>query len=114
MAMADYSDLEKGKIDEILLEKIEKCFAEEKEFKNEKVKRWTEVISKESLRALLKLQKPYKIIVSCSINQRTGGSFVQHSSCFTDPTHDIVTTVQWKNDFLHCFVTVYALVLFSN
>lgn len=107
-----FSELEKGTIDKILREKIEKCFVDEKLFKNERVKRWTETISRECLRDLVKLQKPYKFIVSCSINQRTGGALIQHASCYADPLRDIITTIHWKNDFLHCILTVYALVLF--
>ena len=101
--------LEKGEIDKILTEKIEKNIGEEKEFKNEKVKRWSDNIIRECLRELVKLQKPYKFIVTCIINQRCGNGLYQYVSCFSDPMKDIITTMHWKNDIIHCIVSVYAL-----
>jgi hypothetical protein len=108
----EYMEIEKVTIDRILSEKIEKCLGEEKKFKADKVKRWSESICRECLRDLVKLQKTFKFIVTCCINQRTGGGLVQHSSCFADPLHDLVTTVHWMNDAVHCIVTVYCLTLF--
>lgn len=110
--MGVYVEIEKVVIDKIAREKIEKTLGEEKVFKVDKVKRWTEIISRECVRDLVKLQKPYKFLVSCNINQRTGGSLVQHSSCFTDPVRDVITTTHWLNDVMHCIVNVYALTLF--
>lgn len=110
--MGFYVELDKAAIDKIIRERIEKTLGEEKVFKLDKVKRWTETISREGVRDLVKLQKPFKFLVSCSINQRTGGAFVQHSSCFADPLHDVITATHWINDVMHCFVNVYALTLF--
>lgn len=107
-----YVEIEKITIDKILRVKIEKTLGEEKVFKADKAKRWSETISRECVRDLVKLQKPYKFLVSCSINQRTGGSLVQHSSCFADPVLDVITSVHWMNDVMHCIVNVYALTLF--
>ena len=111
-AMGVYVELDKVVIEQIIRERIEKTLGEEKVFKADKIKRWTETISRESIRELGKLQKPYKFLVSCSINQRTGAAFFQHSSCFADPLHDVIIATHWINDVMHCFVTVYALTLF--
>jgi dynein light chain Tctex-type 1 len=105
------SELEKDAIDKVVSEKIDKFLADEKTFRNDRVKRWCDGINRECLRDLAKLQKPYKFVVSCAINQRCGNALFQHAACFIDPTKDIVTTVHWKNDLLHCIVTVYAVPL---
>ncbi|KAG5673431.1 hypothetical protein PVAND_003479 [Polypedilum vanderplanki] len=105
------SELEKKTIDKIVKEKIEKFLAEEKTFRSDKVKRWCDGISRDCLRDFGKLQKPYKFIVTCIINQRCGNALFQDVSTFMDPIKDLVTTVYWKNDLLHCIVTVYALIV---
>lgn len=105
------SVLEKTTIDQVIHEKITKFLNDEKEFRNDKAKRWCDNITRECVRDLAKLQKPYKLIVTCIINQRCGNALVQHVSGFTDPLKDTVSTVHWKNDLLHCIVNVYTLPL---
>lgn len=107
-----FKELDKSIIDRILREKIEKCLGNEKLFKADKIKRWSETICRDCLRDLGKLQKPFKFIVTCSINQRTGGAFVQHTSSFADPVRDTITTIHWLNDALHCIINVYAFTLY--
>lgn len=107
--MSTSQQLDKGECDQILREKIEKTLSEEPGFKADKVRKWCDTIVRESRNELAKLQKPYKLIVTCTINQRVGNGLYQYVASYSEPTRDVVTTIHWKNDHMHCIASVYAL-----
>ena len=103
--------LQKDEIDVILDEKIEKILSDANEFSTENAENWTNSIINESIQELVKLKRPYKLVVTCTINQRCGNAFYQYVTCSSDPLTDVVTSKHWKNDLIHCTVSVFAIPL---
>jgi dynein light chain Tctex-type 1 len=59
-----------------------------------KINTWTSSIVETILNSLIKLNKPFKYIVSCVIIQKNGAGLHTASSCFWDSTTDGSCTVR--------------------
>lgn len=103
--------LEVDETNQIIREAINEILLKENKFDREKLPLWSDSIVQLCLDELSKLNKPYKFIVTCSINQRDGAGMSSHSSCFLNTDNDNIATVRWDNDVMHCIVSVYSLML---
>ncbi|KAA0194306.1 Flagellar outer arm dynein light chain [Fasciolopsis buskii] len=57
-------------------------------YEHEKSHQWAKEIIETVLERLMKLSKPYKYVVNCTIVQKTGGGLYNASSCYWDSTKD--------------------------
>lgn len=104
-------DLDVEDVDQIIRGVLEKVLVDVESFEWERVPEWTDAILYQCLNELVILEKPFKYIVECIINQRDGAGLFSHSNCCFDVEWDLLTCVSWNNDVLRAIVTVYALVL---
>lgn len=106
--MSTNGEFDENEVKKIVNETIQKILGEENLMKSEKLKKWTGLIIKDILHDLLKLKKPLKYIVSCTINQNDGAGMYSQSSCCLNSETDIISTFRWENDTMFCIVSVYA------
>jgi len=78
-------------------------------YQHGKVNLWSSAIMDTCLQSLVKLQKPFKYIVTCVVVQKNGAGFHTASSCFWDNTTDGSCTVRWENKTMYCIVSVFGL-----
>lgn len=107
--MLEIPGFDDDEVSRIIIDVIENNLENEKIFENEKLKDWTDTIVRETLQELAELNQPFKYILTCDIIQRYGAGIYSHSSCFFNPTTDVVKTIKWENDAMFCNVTLYAL-----
>ncbi|EFO24852.1 hypothetical protein LOAG_03631 [Loa loa] len=61
---------------------------------------------------LVKLNKPYKYIVTCVIMQtNTGAGLSVSSTCYWDKATDLSFTVRWENKAVVTIVNVFAVAI---
>lgn len=108
--MTEIEGFDAEEVHRIVIEIAEKNLGE-KSFKTEKLKQWTDSIVREVLEELSKLEQKFKYIVTCAINQRTGGELFSHSSCFFNADTDTVNTYRWENKSMYCIISIYAMGL---
>lgn len=107
--MIEIPGFDDEEVTKVTIDVIEKILEDEKVFKYEKLKDWTDTIVRETLKELAELNQPFKYILMCDIIQRYGAEIYSFSSCFFNPTTDAVKTIKWENDAMFCTVTLYAL-----
>ncbi|EFX80005.1 dynein light chain Tctex-type 1-like [Daphnia pulex] len=76
-----------------------------------KVNQWSSSIMDCCLQSLVKLQKPFKYIVTCVVVQKNGAGVHTSSSCFWDNSTDGSCTVRWENKTMYCIVSVFGLAI---
>lgn len=74
-----------------------------------KVPIWTTTIMERLLSELTKLKRPYKYVINCSLQQRTGAGLHLASASYWDPITDGACTIKWDNDYIHCCVHVFGI-----
>lgn len=78
-------------------------------YQHNKVNQWSSSIMDNCLQQLVKLQKPFKYIVTCVVVQKNGAGVHTASSCFWDNTTDGSCTVRWENKTMYCIVSVFGM-----
>lgn len=92
ISVKDVDEFPEDEVKQIVYESIEKILGGAKFLKFGKLKNWTDLVSREVSEELSKLEKAFKYIVTCSINQRDGAGLHTHSSCwFNNDTFSIST-----------------------
>ncbi|XP_073472450.1 dynein light chain Tctex-type 3 [Aquarana catesbeiana] len=76
-----------------------------------RVNEWMSAVVEQSLTHLVKLEKTYKYIVTCTVMQKRGGGLHSASSSFWDNTTDGSCTVRWENRTMYCIVNVFAVAI---
>lgn len=109
--MADIEELDSFEVSQAIYEAIEKTLALETFIKTEMLKAWSEIIIHEILEVLMKLEKAFKFVVVCNINQKLGTALYCQSAAFFDKENDTVKTFRWENAAMHCIVSVNAFGL---
>eukprot|EP01027_Heterolobosea_sp_BB2_P015306 GEZU01021913.1.p1 GENE.GEZU01021913.1~~GEZU01021913.1.p1 ORF type:complete len:116 (+),score=18.15 GEZU01021913.1:107-454(+) len=74
-----------------------------------KIDQWTSNIIEEILKRLAELKKPFKYVVTCIVQQRTGAGLHSAFSANWDISGDGVCSDTWSNDSMHCVTTVFAV-----
>jgi dynein light chain Tctex-type 1 len=97
-------------------------------YQQAKMNTWTSNIVEIILNSVLKLNKPFKYVVSCVIMQKNGAALHTASSCFWDSAHDDSSTIRyelkllskknqsiyfdlfsWENKSMYVIVSVFGL-----
>ena len=107
--MTDFEHFDEDEAQQIVYETTEKILGAEKIMKTEKLQKWTELIVRETLEGLSKMKKPFKYIVTCTVNQRDGAGLHTHSSCYFNNDTDTIKSFQWENEAMFCVVSIYVL-----
>ena len=105
LKMAIVEPFDKQEANKIVYEAIAKVLGQEKVFKTEKMKKWNDAIMKQVLEELAKLQKAFKYVVTCFINQRDGAGIFTHTSCWYSGS-DSSEVFRWENEALFCVVMI--------
>ena len=72
---------------------------------------WIHAIVDGCLRELVTLNLPYKYVLTCLLQQKTGAGVCSSAATFWDGRVDFSQAVHWGNEHMHCLVTVHALHL---
>ena len=76
-----------------------------------KVNDWINSVVDGCLKQLQTLQRPFKYIVTCVIQQKNGAGMNTAATCFWDTNKDAYAKVLWDNPTMHCIVTVYGICI---
>ncbi|CAH8635315.1 unnamed protein product [Heterobilharzia americana] len=80
-------------------------------FTNDSAKEWARNIVDRCRNELVKLGKPFKYVVNCTITQKPGSGVYNAASCYWDSTKDGNCKVKWENNHIHCIVMAFAISL---
>ena len=95
-------------VSELALGIIDKIIGEN-HYSELKVQMWTTAIMERLLTELAKLKRPFKYIINCSLQQKTGAGLHLASASYWDPITDNSCTVKWDNEFVHCCIHVFGV-----
>ncbi|XP_026682446.1 dynein light chain Tctex-type 1 [Diaphorina citri] len=95
-------------VSNIIKEAIEDCIGNNI-YNHSKVNTWLSNVIDSIIESLVKLQKPYKYIVTGTIVQKNGAGLHTASSCLWDNNTDGSCTVRWDNNTMYCIVSVFGL-----
>ena len=76
-----------------------------------KVNDWINSVVDGCLKQLQLLQRPFKYVVTCVIQQKNGAGMNTAATCFWDTNKDGYAKVMWDNATMHCIVTVYGICI---
>lgn len=81
-------------------------------YQHQTTNQWSQQAVEKITTTLVKLNKPYKFIVTCVIMQTTTGAglSVAHT-CYWDKSADYSFTVRWENKSVVVIVNVFAVAL---
>ncbi|KAG5453404.1 Dynein light chain Tctex-type [Clonorchis sinensis] len=94
---------------EPLVRKSIETVLSQQSYVHDQTQQWARTIIEGCLDKLVKLSKPYKYIVNCTLAQKNGGGLYNASSCYWDNTKDDTCTVKWENRTIACIVTVFGV-----
>ncbi|XP_051912643.1 dynein light chain Tctex-type 1-like [Hippocampus zosterae] len=107
-------------VERLILESIEQVLVG-KSYSEADVPKWINALCEDIMKKLIESQKPYKYMINCLIQQKTGQGLIAASSSFWDSASDLGVTVMWPKDkqikgdqtkaSIQCMVTVYTLSL---
>ncbi|CAH8590934.1 unnamed protein product [Dicrocoelium dendriticum] len=80
-------------------------------YTQEKAPQLARTLIETCLDSLVKMGKPYKYVVNCTVVQKCGGGLFHGSSCYWDTARDSTCTVRWENKTMHCVMTVFSIAL---
>jgi len=80
-------------------------------YAHSKVNAWSNSVVEQVLANLMKINRPFKYVVSCVIVQKNGAGLHTATSCYWDNTTDGHTTVRWENKSIHCIVQVFGIAI---
>jgi dynein light chain Tctex-type 1 len=72
-----------------------------------KVDGWTKDLIEATLKLLAETKKPFKYIVTCVIQQRTGAGLTSAYSALWDTSRDGAFAADFENDHLQCSISLY-------
>lgn len=105
-------DFDEFEVKQMVLDTIEKTMSGETKFEEERVKRLSESLTQQVLLELAKLKKPFKYLVTSTINQRNGAALCSVSKCFFNTDTDNVKNFRWENDDVVCVVSIFILSIY--
>lgn len=109
--MAGNQEFDVDEVNQIAAQIVESIIGNGESFKTEYVEEWTDAIVHGVLQELSKLEKSFKYIVTCTINQRDGAGLYMHSACYFNTETDNVCTFRFDYNAIFAIVSVYALTL---
>nr|CAH8822992.1 unnamed protein product [Trichobilharzia regenti] len=81
------------------------------EYTSNMVKKWTGIITEQSIAQLARLNRPFKYMVSCVLMQKNGAGLQAASACYWDASTDGYYTLKWENKSMYCFVTIFGMAI---
>ncbi|XP_075052550.1 dynein light chain Tctex-type 3 [Mixophyes fleayi] len=81
------------------------------DYDESRVNEWMSAVVEQSLSHLVKMEKTFKYIVTCTVMQKRGGGLHTASSSFWDNSTDGNCTVRWENRTMYCIVNVFAVAI---
>lgn len=81
------------------------------DYDESRVNEWMSAVVEQSLTHLVKMEKAFKYIVTCTVMQKRGGGLHTASSSFWDNSTDGSCTVRWENRTMYCIVNVFAVAI---
>ena len=107
MAFDPDEEIEVELLNNIIGESLKPFKDENVYFLPDKVAQWTQSIIDTCLKELVKMNKPYKYIVSCIIQQRIGAGLQTVTAMHWDKKTDGLTTAQLEAHNLSMVVTIF-------
>lgn len=109
--MAGNQEFDVYEVNQIAAKIVESIISNEESLKTDKMNEWTNAIVHGVLQELSKLEKSFKYITTCTINQRDGAGLYIHSACCFNTETDNVCTSRFDYNAIFAIVSVYALAL---
>mmetsp|Transcript_90759 Transcript_90759/g.270919 ORF Transcript_90759/g.270919 Transcript_90759/m.270919 type:complete len:111 (+) Transcript_90759:121-453(+) len=81
------------------------------QYSKDRVNTWCSTIIDDCLKELAKLNKPFKYVVTCIIQQKNGSALHTGLALYWDTKTDGVSCVQVGLDTMDCITTVYACMI---
>ncbi|XP_063811631.1 dynein light chain Tctex-type 3 isoform X1 [Pseudophryne corroboree] len=81
------------------------------DYDESRVNEWMSTVVEQSITHLVKMEKAFKYIVTCTVMQKRGGGLHNASSSFWDNSTDGSCTVRWENRTMYCIVNVFAVAI---
>jgi len=107
MAFDPDEEVEMEQLNNIVGESLKGFKDESVYFLPDKVGQWTQAIIDTCLKELVKMNKPYKYVVTCIIQQRLGAGLQTVTAMHWDKKTDGLTTAQLDATNLTLIVTVF-------
>ena len=79
------------------------------EYNRDKVNQWSTQIIESCIKDLAKLNKKFKYVVTCIIQQNNGAAIASAASAFWNTTSDGLISVQLGQPTYICIVTVFCM-----
>ena len=79
------------------------------EYQREKVNQWSTQIIESCIKDLAKLNKKFKYVVTCIIQQNNGAAIASAASAYWDTKFDGLISVQLGQPTYICIVTVFCM-----
>lgn len=108
--MAGNQEFDVQEANKMVFETLDKVLGQEKLFKPEKLKKWTDAVVHQVLEELAKLKRPFKYTVSCFINQKDGAAIASYTSSWFSEL-DTTKDFRWENDAMICVVMINVISL---
>ena len=111
--MADYDD--ENEFNSIDVQRIAEeavnnvIGSDEIEYQREKVNQWSQQIIECCIKDLAKLNKKFKYVVTCIIQQNNGAAIASAATAFWDTKSDGLISVQLGQPTYICIVTVFCM-----
>ena len=83
--------------------------ADDCEYQRDKVNQWSQQIIEACIKELAKLQKKFKYVVTCIIQQNNGAAIASAATAFWDTKSDGLISVQLGQPTYICIVTVFCM-----
>mmetsp|Transcript_196 Transcript_196/g.379 ORF Transcript_196/g.379 Transcript_196/m.379 type:complete len:122 (+) Transcript_196:108-473(+) len=80
-------------------------------YDKKKLNGWCNRVVEGCIKGVLKMDKPFKYVVTCILMQKNGAGLTTTATCYWDQQTDGVCTIPWENDTMHAVITVYACAL---
>ncbi|XP_063811633.1 dynein light chain Tctex-type 3 isoform X3 [Pseudophryne corroboree] len=96
-------DQHKGECVDVILSGVD--------YDESRVNEWMSTVVEQSITHLVKMEKAFKYIVTCTVMQKRGGGLHNASSSFWDNSTDGSCTVRWENRTMYCIVNVFAVAI---
>mmetsp|Transcript_27088 Transcript_27088/g.31251 ORF Transcript_27088/g.31251 Transcript_27088/m.31251 type:complete len:116 (-) Transcript_27088:825-1172(-) len=98
-------------VTEIAKSALESVFQNDNiQYSKDKVDSWCHTIIEACIKDLVKLQKPFKYVVTCIIMEKNGAGLQTAATAFWDAKTDGLCSVQLENKAtFDCIVTIFAM-----
>ena len=105
----DTAEFNSEDVEQYVRKAIQSVALNEAQYNPKKVNEWTNGIVTSVLKDLQQLGRPFKYIITCIITQNIGAGMHTSASMYWDVSKDGHCKLGWRNNTIHCIVTVYGV-----